>query len=177
MKNFLPALLLALLGCSTSSYRYLFSPSPAEVLIQPQPDSPVARALITILEGRKADGGARMHLRLRIENRDDAAVRLDPSSLQLVGSDLAEFGPAQIDPDVSEVPPGGVHTYDIWFPFPPTLSLSAPNLDGLNLTWRLDNAGGAAEVSTTFQRRVEDDYPTEPRVTWSFGVGYYRSSR
>lgn len=179
MKSFLPLLLLLLAptGCSSSNYRYLFAPSPAEILIQPQSDTPVARALITVLEGQKGDAEvarSRMHLRLRIENRDDAPVRLDPDSLQLVGSDLAEFGPVRIEPAVEEVPPGEVRTYDLWFPFPPGLSLSAPHLEGLNLSWRLDYEGGAAEVSTTFQRRVEDYYAPEPRVTWSVGYGYYR---
>lgn len=173
MKIFLTlALLLLTSSCRTDRYRYLFTPSPAEILVQPEGKGIVARALITVLEGVSGDESAMMHLRIRIENRDDEPVRLAADSLQLVGSDLAEFGQGRVDPPAADIPPGAIQTYDLRFAFPPGLKLSAPDLDGLNLAWRLEYAGGAAEVSTTFQRRVEDFYEPQSNVAWSVGVGY-----
>jgi len=173
MKKFLPLLLLCGAGCA-SSHPYYFTPSPAEIRIEPDGEALIARTLITVLAGEPGDP-PQMLLRLRIENLSTAPVRLEPGSVELVGSDLAEFGLAQIEPADTEVLPTERRTFDLRFPFPQTLSLSAPNLDGLHLTWRLAYAGGTADVSTTFQRIWDQPVPYgEPNITWSLHYGFCR---
>ncbi|MFT5051126.1 MAG: hypothetical protein ACI8QZ_002534 [Chlamydiales bacterium] len=175
MKIFPALLLLCCAGCA-SNYPYYFIPSPAEVRIQPEGSALIARTLITVLEGQKGEKGQppRMLIRLRVENLSDAAIRLDASSLHLVTSDLSEFGAALVNPPDTEVPPNEKRTYDLRFPFPANLSLSAPSLTGLHLNWRIDYADGTADVSTTFQRSLDPaGYYPDSNVRWSVGVGIY----
>ena len=186
MKYLLTLLVLfAATACTSNRYRYAFDPSPAEVQIAPESGAANARALVTVLQGERESsfgGTPFMHLRLRVENSGTSPIRIAPDSFVLVGSELEEFGPAQVEQPVGDIATGQDMTYDVRFEFPPGLSLSAPTLDGLNFHWRIDYAEGSAEVSTTFQRRIDTSYYYDPyygypyypsRISWSIGYGYY----
>ena len=168
---------LALLtSCATTGWQFSFDPSPAETLIQPSGNASVsARALTTVLEGRRegerADGQARMHLRMLVENRGQAPVSLMTAGMKLVGSTIEVFGLPTLEPAAGEdIPPGETRTYEIYFPYPDGMDLSAPELDGLNLSWSLAYPDGAADVTQSFVRRAWERgyYSPEPEIHWGF---------
>lgn len=172
-----PLLLLApLCGCANPAWRFSFDPSPAETLVQPRAqEAVVARVLTSVIEGRRAEdrstGAAHMHLRLLVENRSDQELRLLSEGMKLVGSGLEAFGSPNVEPLTAEpIPAGETRTYELYFPYPAGMPLSAPELDGLNLSWSIAYPGGTADITQTFVRRAwqRGYYYDEPDVRWSF---------
>ena len=157
-------------ACRSTHHRYAFEPTPMSVSIEPA-GLQVARALMTIVEGAQEEADERpvMHVRVRIENRDDAPVKLDREGMQLVGSDLRSFGSPTIEPDPMPLLPGRTETYELYFPFPDDVPLDAPLLEGLSLSWSLLYEGGRAEVNADFVRAWPDRVHG-PRASWSFGL-------
>jgi hypothetical protein len=162
-------------SCAASGWRFSFDPSPAETIVQPETNGPVvARGLATVIEGRRAKDGSEtpeMRVRLLVENRGEGPVRLLDDRMKLVGSpSLESFGPPRIEPPAGEeIPPGQSRTYDVYFPYPEGLELSAPGLEGLNLSWSIGYEGGAADVTHSFVRRTwQRGYYDDPGVQWHF---------
>lgn len=112
-------------------------------------------------------------VRVRIENKSDAPLAFDPSRAVLVGSDLAEFGPARPTPQgVQSVEPGTSTSFLLRFPFPQDGSLEAPLLTGVNLQFELDHPAGAVEMSVTLERN-EPEVIVEQIPNFTFGNGLY----
>ncbi len=181
MKLSIPALALALLvlavGCRTpTEYAFRFSPSPAEVQFQPDAEGPVvARCLVSVLEARREgdrpEGHPSMLVRILVENRGPAPVRLEATDRQLVGSSLETFGDPRVEPVVEDIAPGTNRTYDAWFPYPNDVGLAFPELTGVNLHLGLHYAGGKAEVGMGFERVVL--YGDDTRFHGSVHLGYF----
>lgn len=164
--------LVTLAGCQATYYRFHFDPSPSPISIQPDPEGPVrAKGLVSVVDGRRMERGLlELRVRLRLENRSDEPLSIDPEGLGLVGSDLVDFGVARLDPPETVVPPHEERIYEVFFPYPADTSLSAPGIDGVRLSLRLTWPDGAVTVDVPFSRLVPvvvDSYPT-----WSFGFGY-----
>ncbi len=143
--------------------------------MQPTPGGPVvARALTTVIEGRRAgdstSGEPEMHVRIMIENRGDAPVRLAEDGMKLIGSGLEQFGAPRVEPAPGEeIPPAQSRTYELHFPYPAGMDLSAPELQGLNLSWSIGYSGGIADVTQSFVRRIPaTGYYEESGVHWNF---------
>jgi hypothetical protein len=160
-------------ACAATQHRFAFEPTPYEVGLIPVDRSPVGRTLVTVLEGRRTKGESEapleLHLRIRLENVSGAPIGIEPTSLLLVGSDLEPFGAPRIDPELGEVPDGESRTWDLWFGYPEGVPLDAPELDGLNLKFRVRYEGGTADVPVTFDRVR---FASQPRVGFGLGFGY-----
>lgn len=168
---------LAFMSCRSTSTRYRFTPSPVEALVQFVEDGPVtARVLIGIpgaeREGRKRSGRPELLVRVRIENRSDGPIEFYPSSAVLLGSDLAEFGPAKADPPLPlEVASGEAKATLLRFPFPRDGDLDAPGLTGVNLALVLDTIAGPIDMSVSLERDEPNDLVgAGPPMMWSGGV-------
>ena len=116
-------------------------------------------------------------VRPRIENQSQNSIRFDPSLSTLLGSDLAQFGPARSDlPGVLEIPAGRTDSVLVRYPFPRDGSLEAPLLTGVNLRFELDLAGrpvgrDAVEVSATMERVDQiQRYNARQSVVWGTGL-------
>ncbi len=173
---------LSLVSCRSTSTRYRFTPSPLEALVQFEEGGPVsARVLVGIpgaeREGRKASRHPELLVRLRIENKSDAPMAFDPASAVLLGSDLAEFGPATSESGAPlQVASGTSGATLLRFPFPRDGDLDAPGLTGINLAFVLETSAGPVDLSVTLER----DEPNVvidagPPVLW--GGGYYWGNR
>ena len=177
-----PLLLLSLTlptltGCAAQSWRFHFDPSPDELQIRPEEGDPVrVRALTTVLRGEidPEDHRAHILLRLRLENLGSEAVNLTADGMRLVGSDLVDFGPPIIDPEPGDgIREGESRTFEVRFPYPPEMELSAPGLNGLHFSWTLQYPTGAADVSQSFSRRWGYRQDTGPRWSFFMSTGYY----
>ncbi len=165
-------------SCRSTSIAYRFTPSPVEILVQESPTKPiVARVLIGVpgaeRDGRKSSGYPHLLCRVRIENKSDQAVRFDPSTAVLVGSDLAEFGAARsTPPGVLTIAGGDATSILLRFPFPHEGSLEAPLLSGVNIQFELGHPTGGVEVSATLER-YEPEIVNDPGPAFAFGTGWY----
>ncbi|MFT5151325.1 MAG: hypothetical protein ACI841_001312, partial [Planctomycetota bacterium] len=147
MRPSIPLALVVTLGvlfstaCQSRRHRFIFHPSPNEILVQPGGDRVLARALVSIKLGerRESDDVPEMVVGLRIENNTDAPIRLIESQSLLVGSDVSSFGIARMTTGSAEaIPAGGHATYELRFPYPQHMRLSARDLNGLNLRFALE---------------------------------------
>ena len=135
--------------------RLSIRPEPLETLVEDGEGGPVvARVLVGIpgaeREGRSQDGMPLLLVRLRIENKSEAALTFDPARALLLGSDLARFGAARLEaPEPTEEPvriePGESRGMLLRFPFPRDGSLDAPLLTGVNLQFELGREAGDLE--------------------------------
>jgi hypothetical protein len=173
-------LLPTLAACASRSWRFQFDPSPHQVEIQPETVAQVrARALTTVLRGevRREDDAriTELHLRLLIENLGTETVSLTTEGMRLVGSDLVGYGAPRIVPEPGTgIRPGAAGTFELYFAYPKGMQLSAPELDGLNLTWSLEYPTGVADVSQSFVRRWPARYEESgPRWSFFFSSGHY----
>ena len=166
------ACLSLLLGCQSTRHRFIFHPSPNEVLVQPDPSGGVvARALVSITFGerRATDGQPEMVVGLRLENNATGPIELLAQQSVLVGSDVRAFGPARlVGEPVAPIPVGAEATYELRFPYPEKLQLSARDLDGLNLLFSIEHPAGVAKATASFTRVFpEPEHAT--RSSFSFG--------
>lgn len=177
MSRWTPALLcVALVSCRSTTYDFLFDPSPAEIVVQPRADGPVrARGYVSVIDGRLAGGSGPpvLRLRLRMSNRGPEPLRLESESIALIGSDLAVFGSPRLDPPLEDVAPGGTRTWELLFPYPPGTDLSAPDLDGLSLELAFDWGTGRVEVTVPFARARPMYVDPYYGWHWSVGAGWY----
>ena len=173
----------AAVSCRSVSVAYRFAPSPLETLVEDGEGGPVvARVLVGIpgaeREGRSQDGMPLLLVRLRIENKSEAALTFDPARAVLLGSDLAQFGAARLEaPEPTEAPvriePGGSRSMLLRFPFPRDGNLDAPLLTGVNLQFELGRDAGDLELSVSLERNeLAEGLDPGPRVF--VGGGYYR---
>ncbi|QDV06196.1 hypothetical protein Poly30_17030 [Planctomycetes bacterium Poly30] len=187
MRNFFPTSLFALAtvllatSCRSTSTSYQFTPSPLEVLVTQSDDEPaLARVLVGIpgaeREGGRSSGIPELLVRIRIENQSENGIRFDPARSTLLGSDLAQFGPARSEPaGVLEIPAGRTESLLVRYPFPQDGSLDAPLLTGVNLRFELDLEGrpvgrDAVEVSATMERVDQiQRYNARQSVVWGTG--------
>ncbi len=164
-------------GCAATAHRFAFEPTPVEQWLEPE-GQPLGRVLVTVIEGRRAQGEPKgqpeMHLRVRVENASDAPLTLVTDSPLLVGSDLVPFGSARVEPGEGEVAPRSSGTFDLWFPYPPGTRLDYPELDGLNLSFAIEYGSGRAEVSANFDRLRFESPPS--RARFNMGVGFLYTS-
>lgn len=173
---------LAFVSCRSTSARYRFTPSPLEALVQFEEGGPVAARILIGIPGAEREGGStsghpELLVRVRVENKSDGPMSLHPSSAVLLGSDLAEFGPAKSDtPPPLEVPSGGSDATLLRFPFPRNGDLDAPGLTGVNLAFVLETTAGPVDMSVSLER-------DEPRVLVGagppqmWGGGFYWGNR
>jgi len=178
----LVAVSLALVSCRSTSKRYRFTPSPLEALVQFEDGGPVsARVLIGIpgaeREGRSTSGHPELLVRVRVENKSEAPMEFDPATAVLLGSDLAEFGPARSEADTPlVVTSGSFGAVLLRFPFPRDGDLDAPGLTGVNLAFVLDTSAGPVDMSVTLARDEPDVViDAGPPLIW--GGGYYWGNR
>lgn len=192
MKHLKPqtALLTALLltGCQATTHRFHFDPSPAEIKIQQEKDGPVrAHGLVSVIEGRRTDDDRiLLRLRLRLENRSEEPLVLEQEKLRLVGSDLVAFGTPLVEPaDESRLAAGETRSWDLIFEYPVGVSISAPEINGLNLSIALSWPGSGVDVTVPFKRIWPEGgyYPYGPysygypyaypyHYGWHVGIGY-----
>lgn len=168
-------------SCRSTSTTYQFTPSPLEVLVTQSSDEPIlARVLVSIpgaeRENGKRSGTPELLVRLRIENQSENGIRFDPARSTLLGSDLAQFGPAKAEPaGTLEIPAGNTRALLVRYPFPQDGSLDAPLLTGVNLRFELDLEGrpvgrDAVEVSATLERIDQiQRYNVRQSVIWGPG--------
>ena len=179
LQRLLPLLALCLASsCTSTSHSFDFQPTPAEVMVQsPNDAEAVARVLVSVPGARRdsehEDGLPRMIVRLRIENRGDAPLRLELARFKLVDSNLVAFGPAKLRTGPESVAPDEEAIFDLGFPYPPGLSLAAPQIDGINLQWVLSTEEQAWESSLTLER-IQDPYDRQgPR--FFLGASFFHS--
>ena len=179
-------LVVWLSGCSAYDIKGGFVPQPAETVAQLAPagsettgERERVRTLASIIGVLKADKKAARprsaEVKLRIENRTDEAVTLDPASVELVGGDLESF-PPPIEPRTAVmIEPGATRTVRLLVPFPE----ERVDLSGLNLQWALEVGDRRETQSVSFRRRERDygydGYPGgagRPRIGVGVGVGH-----
>ncbi|MFT7678342.1 MAG: hypothetical protein ACI8QC_002328 [Planctomycetota bacterium] len=180
LRRLLTTLTLCLAAsCASVSRSFDFQPKPAEVMVQsPGEAHAVARVLVSVpgarRDGDHEDGLPRMIVRLRIENRGEAPLRLELPRFKLVDSNLVPFGPAELREGPQSIDPGTEALYSIGFPYPEGLSLGAPQIEGINLQWVLSTEAQAWESSLTLER-VQDPYEHhEPHFNWGATFIYSR---
>lgn len=173
MNRSIVALCLLFASCA-STQRLHFVPAPHEVTLQPEENGPVIGRVYTTVVGaeyRDETGDWALHLRMRVENEDEAPVHVVPDSVRLLDSNLNAFGPAEPDPPLGdEIPPGATDVYELFFALPavePKLS----RLESVHLRYSIAHAGGHADVSAGFERWDEPAISTGLR--WSFGYTNY----
>ena len=167
------ALLPLLAGCRVNRYRFQFQPSLNEVLVQPEASGRViARALVSIQRGerREEDGWPEMLVGLRLENNDQAPIELLASELLLVDSKVETFGKVRItEGELGPIEAGASRKYELRFPYPEGLALSARELTGLNLRLGIRYQEGEAKATASFERIfIEPEGATSTSVHFGF---------
>ena len=167
LRPLLLALAVALAACRSTSHPYHFEPSPAEVQVLAADDGPlVARVLVGVMgaerEGKASEGHPDLLLRVRLEAKGPGTLRFDPSSVTVLGPDLASFGPARVDGEDTpsgeiEVPRGEARDLTLRAAFPRDGDLRMPRLTGVNVTLQVTTAAGARELSIALTRQQPDD--------------------
>jgi len=174
----LPVLLLCLAACRTTSTTYVFEPSPAEAIVEAAPGGPtLARILVGVMgaerQGRRSGGHPELLVRIRVESKGPGVVRLDTTTVKVLGPDLASFGAPRFDGKSNaasvEVPSGEARDVLLRFPFPRNGDLRMPRLTGVNVSLIVETAAGMRDVSLGLQRTdLQDRYGG-----WNdYGTGY-----
>ena len=156
-------------SCASSRHRFYFVPSPLELLVSDSSGSVIAHGLASVREGlRRDDDSLELHVRLNLENNTDASIRLLAERVRLFDSRIEKFGLARIEGSPLEIPARGDATYELYFPYPDGLRISAPDIDGLNLRFGVAHARGEIEVTGNFERALRP-VDSNPDVQWTFG--------
>lgn len=170
MKTWILPLCLLAAACS-STRRLQFVPNPHEVALQPEENGPVLARVFTTVVGAEQRGETddwSLHLRMRVENEDELAIRIEPGSAHLLDSNLNDFGEVEAAPPLGdELVPGSVTIYELFFQLPevePRLS----RIESVHMRYRVAHDGGHADVSAAFSRLDEPNISTGLR----FGFGY-----
>lgn len=175
---------LALGACTSTSYTYHFEPTPAEAIVASSPDGPaLARVLVGVMgaerRARETSGHPDLVVRLRIEAKGAGPIGFDPASAQVLGPDLAEFGPAFVDGGTGpiEVPRNEARDLTLRFAFPRDGDLRMPRLTGVNVSFQVQTPAGPHEVSVSlarneYERRARDYYDDGPSH-WHWHFGYF----
>jgi len=173
MKNAILTLCLLAASCA-STQRLHFVPAPHELSLQPQENGAViGRVYSTVVGAVRSEetGDWRLHLRMRVENEDDAPLRVRPDSVRLLDSRLHAFGTVVPEPALgTEIPPFTTRVFELYFPMPrsePRVS----RLESVHLRYSIEHADGHAEVSAGFERW--DESPVSTGIRWSFGYTNY----
>lgn len=171
------ALILAGLGACTTSrwYPIEYAPAPVEVAVAansvPGSQSRVLVSILGVARAREADPGL-VHVRVRLENLGSVAADVPGDALGLLSADLAPFEKPRVVPATLRVEPGADGTLDASFPFPAGRTVDSIDWSGLNLRIGVDFAGARVTTGASFSRLVPV-YPTDPRVSFGFGMGYH----
>jgi hypothetical protein len=176
MKNVLRLALLAALSAACRSAPYVrYAPAPLEAWVQPEETpTPLARALLSVRGLREREAGSgpaqqahlEMVLRVRLENRQEAPMRIEPDGCRLLDGGLAEFGAPRIsspeeqsgDAQGWEIAPHAARVFELAFPLPAGRTLSDLDLESLSLTWVVSDPRGRITLTSSFARVHPDTY-------------------
>jgi len=131
-------------GCSNPWYIHRFAPNPmdATVVLEDLGDGEV-RSAVTFHGFRQpipSEGqGAQAELSLRIENRSDRKLWLDPDAIALSSVDPYTIGaPPRIEPRPAPIPRGGVVDYEMVIPLRDGRTPWSYDLRRMTFSWVLD---------------------------------------
>ena len=153
----LSLLVLPLAACRTNFVRLAFDPSLYEAELVHEGQTPFARILVAVPAAMRElpDGteGPFLQVLVRVENRGDEEILIDPARASLVDADLVDFGTPLPDfAPPGRVGPGETRSFALHFLYPEGMVFGGADPRALNVRLVFEVPGGIAEATASFER-------------------------